>query len=66
MTELTPESIARRVEALEATLASSGPGRPAQDWRRVVGMFGDSESMREVDEQCLRTREVERLGARGN
>jgi hypothetical protein len=64
MSELTLESLARRVEALETALGASGPDRPAKDWRRVVGMFGDSEFMRQVDEECLRLREAERDEAR--
>ena len=65
MGELTLESLAKRVEALEAALATKGPSRPPKDWRRVVGMFHDSEFMRTVDEECLRMREVEREAARG-
>src|SRR4051812_20830979 len=45
MPELTLESLARRVEALEIALASRGPNRARKDWRRVVGMFGDSEEV---------------------
>ena len=66
MTELTLESLARRVEALETALAVNGSNRAPKDWRRVVGMFGDSEFMREVDEECRRLRETEReAGRRG-
>ena len=64
MAELTLESLARRVEALEAALAAARTGRPAKDWRKAIGMFGDSEFMREVDEECLRMREAEREAAR--
>jgi hypothetical protein len=64
MSELTLESLAKRVEALEAALASKATPRPAKDWRRVVGMFRDSEFMREVDEECLRMRERKREAAR--
>jgi len=63
MAELTLESLAKRVEALELALAKEG-NRPAKDWRRVVGMFRDSEFMREVDEECQRMREAEREAAR--
>lgn len=65
MDELTLESLAKRVEALEAAVASSEAVRPAKDWRRTIGMFGDSEFMREVDEECRRMREAEREEARG-
>jgi len=64
MNELTLESLAKRVQALENALASNGPDRSRRDWRRVVGMFRDSEFMRKVDEECLRMREAEREAAR--
>jgi hypothetical protein len=62
MTDLTLESLARRVEALEAALALEGPNPRPKDWRRVIGMFGDSEFVREVDEECQRMREAARRG----
>jgi hypothetical protein len=64
MGDLTLESLAKRVEALETALAAKAPNRPAKDWRRIVGMFHDSEFMRAVDEECLRSRELEREAAR--
>jgi hypothetical protein len=64
MTELTLESLAKRVEALEIALATKGTNRSARNWRRVIGMFGDSDFMREVDEECQRMRESEREAAR--
>jgi hypothetical protein len=64
MTELTLESLAKRVEVLERALASRVPGRSTKDWRKVIGMFHDSEFMRAVDEECLRMREAEREAAR--
>jgi hypothetical protein len=64
VSELTLESLARRVEALESALAAKTPLRPPKDCRKVVGMFHDSEFMREVDEECLRMREAERETAR--
>ncbi len=64
MTQLTLESLAKRVEALEIALATNPPNRSPKDWRRVVGMFGDSEFMRAVDEECQRMREAEREAAR--
>jgi hypothetical protein len=63
MAELTLESLAKRVEALETALASSAPQRSRKDWRRVVGMFRDSEFMRKVDEECLQMRQAEREAA---
>ncbi len=64
MDELTLESLAKRVEALEAALAAKGSSRSPKDWRKVVGMFHDSDFMRAVDEECLRLREMEREAAR--
>jgi hypothetical protein len=64
MNDLTLESLARRVEVLEKIIATKGTDRSRKDWRKVVGMFGDSEFMREVDEECLRMREAEREAAR--
>ena len=63
MNEVTLESLAKRVEALEAALAKQSNGN-GKDWRKVVGMFHDSEFMREVDEECRRMREAEREAAR--
>jgi hypothetical protein len=64
MAELTLESLAKRVEALEIALARKGPNGIPKDWRKVIGMFRDSEFMREVDEECQRQRESEREAAR--
>jgi hypothetical protein len=64
MNELTLESLAKRIEALENAVATNRSIRAGKDWRKVVGMFGDSEFMREVDEECRRMREVEREAAR--
>jgi hypothetical protein len=64
MSELSLESLAKRVEALEIALATKLPQRPTKDWRRVVGMFRDSEFMDAVDEECRRMREAEREAAR--
>ncbi len=61
---MTLESLAKRVEALETALAAMRSNRPPKDRRRVIGMFGDSEFMREVDEECLRMREEECLRMR--
>jgi hypothetical protein len=64
MSKLTLESLAKRVEALENAMATNGSKRGSKDWRKVVGMFRDSEFMREVDEECQRAREAEREAAR--
>lgn len=63
MNDLTLESLAKRVEALEKAAATKDPEHGRKDWRKVVGMFRDSEFMREVDEECLRAREAEREAA---
>lgn len=65
MNQLTLESLAKRVEALEIALAAKESSRSSKDWRKVIGMFRDSEFMREVDEECRRMRETEREAARG-
>ena len=64
MSELTLESLAKRVEALERALGTAAPAPRPKDWRRVIGMFHDSDFMRAVDEECLRLRVLEREEAR--
>ena len=64
MTELTLQSLAKRVEAIELALAARESNRVPKNWRKVIGMFGESQFMREVDEQCHRMREAEREAAR--
>jgi hypothetical protein len=64
MAELTLESLAKRVEALENAVAELASQRSPKDRRKTIGMFGDSEFMREVDEECHRMREAEREAAR--
>jgi hypothetical protein len=63
MAKLTLESLAKRVEALERAVAAEAPKRARKDWRKVIGMFRDSEFMRAVDEECQRRREAERQAA---
>jgi hypothetical protein len=68
MADLTLESLAKRVEALEIALAEQAPNRSPngslKNWRKVIGMFRDSDFMRAVDEECQRMREAEREAAR--
>jgi hypothetical protein len=64
MNELTLESLAKRVEVLESALNTKSTGTRKKDWRKVVGMFNDSEFMRQVDDECQRAREAEREAAR--
>ena len=63
MNELTLESLARRVEALERQFAGYQPDESTKDWRRVVGMFGDSEFSRLVDDEGRKIREADRAAA---
>jgi len=62
MDDVTLESLARRVEALERAVGLR-PAR-AKDWRRVVGLFGDSEFSRKVDAEGQAIREADREEAR--
>jgi hypothetical protein len=64
MDEVTLESLARRVEALERALDLKPAAARLKSWRRVVGMFGDSEFMRQVDAEGKALREAERAEAR--
>jgi hypothetical protein len=64
MSELTLESLAKRVEALENAWTEKQSNSSPKDWRKVVGMFHDSDFMHAVDEECLRLRERERDAAR--
>ena len=61
---LTLESLAKRVEALERAVGIQPPSADNNRWLRVVGMFGDSEFMRQVDEEGRKIREAERAQAR--
>jgi hypothetical protein len=54
MNDLTWESLAKRAGASEEVIATKEPDQSRKDWRKVVGMFRDSEFMRKVDEECLR------------
>jgi hypothetical protein len=64
MNPITLESLAQRVEALERALAAKSQNHAPKDWRKVVGMFRDSDFMRDVDDECQRMREAEREAAR--
>lgn len=59
---LTLESLANRVAALEEALLHKTERK--KDWRRSVGMFADSEFMRQVDEEGRKIREADREAAR--
>jgi hypothetical protein len=62
MNELTLEALAKRVEALERALQVRSPRQ--KDWRRVVGMFRDSEISHQIDAEGRAIREAEREEAR--
>ena len=63
MNDATLESLAARVDALEKAIASERPGASRKDWRRMVGVFRDSEFMREFGEECVRSRDAEGAAA---
>jgi hypothetical protein len=60
MNEVTLESLAQRVEALERALGLKPPLTDRNAWHRVVGMFAGSDFMRQVDEEGRKIREAER------
>jgi hypothetical protein len=64
MNELSLESLAKRIEALEHALAARDAAKAPKDWRKVVGIFRDSEFMIQVDEEGRKIREAERAQAR--
>lgn len=64
MSELTLESLAARVDALEQELRGRNSSKPKKDWRSAVGIVGDSELMREIDAEGQKIREAERAAAR--
>jgi hypothetical protein len=58
--ELTLEALAKRLEELERRIAAPAP---ANDWRRVVGMFDDSEIMPRVIAEGQAIRQADRRTA---
>jgi hypothetical protein len=65
MNEITLESLAKRVEALERLLnVKPGVQPPVRDWQSVVGMFSGSEFMKQVNAEGRAIREKEREEAR--
>ena len=64
MNEPTLESLAQRVDALERELRSQRAPGTKRDWRRVVGIAGDSELIRQSDDERRKIREAEREDAR--
>lgn len=63
MTDVTLESLAERVAALERKLAGTSE-EPKKDWRSVVGILGDGEFAKRMIEETLALREAERVAAR--
>ena len=67
MAEPTLESLAKRIEELERKVAEQAAllARPTsnKNWLKVVGMFGDSEFMRQVDAEGQAIREADRKAA---
>ena len=63
MSELTLESLARRLEDVERRL-NEKEANSAKDWRMAAGMFTDREFSKVVDEEGRRIREADREEAR--
>lgn len=65
MVELTLESLAKRIEALEKQLAEQKVGKPARkkDWRRVIGNSEDNEFTRLMLAEIEAASEAERRAA---
>jgi hypothetical protein len=63
MSELTLESLARRLEEVERRLNEKETGG-AKDWRKAAGMFTGREFSKIVDEEGRKVREADREAAR--
>jgi hypothetical protein len=61
--DVTLESLAQRVEAIERALDLKRPQADKNAWRGVFGMFAGSDFMRQVDEEGRKIREAERAQA---
>jgi hypothetical protein len=60
-------NLADRIDALEravAELCVQQFARPAKDWRRTIGMFGNDPLMKEVFDEAAKFRERDRARAR--
>ena len=64
MNEPTLESLALRIDALERELRIHRSTESDKDWRRVVGIAGDSDLMRQIDDEGRKVRDAEREEAR--
>jgi hypothetical protein len=63
MKELTLESLAKRLDAVEQKLAEQVPAS-AKDWRRILGTSEDNEFTRAMWADMEATREADREAAR--
>jgi hypothetical protein len=63
MSELTLESLARRLEEVERRL-NEKEASSVKDWRLVAGMFTGREFSKRVDEEGQQIREADREQAR--
>ena len=65
MSELTLESLARRLEEVERRLNDKQPSiiMPTEDWRRVVGISEDNEFTRLMLAEIEATHEADRQAA---
>jgi hypothetical protein len=63
MSELTLESLARRLDDLERRLNEKQDGNE-KDWRLAAGMFSGREFAKIVDEEGRKIREADREQAR--
>jgi hypothetical protein len=63
MPELTLESLAKRVEALEKLFAEWAQSSGKKDWRRAVGISEDNEFTRAMRAEIEAHRETERRAA---
>jgi hypothetical protein len=66
MSEDTVESLIRRIEALERAVGLGADAPRPKNWRRVVGMFGNSRFMKRVDAEGQAIRKAERAKARAS
>ena len=65
MSEITLESLAARLSALEKQVAEQGTAKPKKDWRRAVGKFDDDpDFMREIIAEGAAIRQAERDAAK--
>jgi hypothetical protein len=62
--ELTLESLARRVEAIEELLQKGLPPAKPKNWRSAIGMLRGDDFSLQVDEEVRKIREADREAAR--